>query len=144
MFNLGQITLILFNLIFLFFIPLALVGVKVLVLRYFEFSYSKKTLIHYFVMYLIMTLIVLITTLFLEQSMGLKQVVTLIHLPLLLIAIVYEMVVIHKIEFEYEPKGPFSFMMVITHVADAMVLSAAVGLYVILVVLIASLFSIAN
>lgn len=144
MFNLGQITLILFNLIFLFFIPLALLGVKVLVLRYFEFSYSKKTLIHYFVMYLIMTLIVLITTLFLAQSMGLREVITLIHLPLILIAIVYEMVVIHKIEFEYEPKGSFSFMMVITYVADGMVLSAAVGLYLVLLVLIASLFSIAN
>jgi hypothetical protein len=93
-------------------------------------------------MYLILTLIVLITTFLLSESMGIRGVVSIIHLPLLLVAIIYEFVVIHKLEFEYEPKGPFAFMMVINHVADGMVLSAMVGLYLVLIFLIGFLINI--
>ncbi|MCV2231913.1 hypothetical protein [Paracholeplasma manati] len=142
MFSFGQLIVVLFNLIFLLLIPVTLVGVKVLILRYFEFSYSKKTLLHYFVMYLILTIIVLITSFLLSESMGIRGVVSIIHLPLLLVAIIYEFVVIHKLEFEYEPKGPFAFMMVITHVADGMVLSAMVGLYLVLIFLVGFLVNI--
>lgn len=142
MFSFGQLIVVLFNLIFLLLIPVTLVGVKVLILKYFEFSYSKKTLLHYFVMYLILTIIVLITSFLLSESMGIRGVVSIIHLPLLLVAIIYEFVVIHKLEFEYEPKGSFAFMMVITHVADGMVLSAMVGLYLVLIFLIGFLINI--
>jgi len=142
MFSFGQLIVVLFNLIFLLLIPVTLVGVKVLILKYFEFSYSKKTLLHYFVMYLILTIIVLVTSFLLSESMGIRGVVSIIHLPLLLVAIIYEFVVIHKLEFEYEPKGPFAFMMVINHVADGMVLSAMVGLYLVLIFLIGFLINI--
>jgi len=141
LFNTDNLLFSIFTIFFLLCIPFALVGVKVLVLRYFEFNYTKKTLIHYLVMYGVLMILVIITLFIFGNTMDSREMFKVIYLPLLLLAILYEYIIIHKYEFDYEPKGQFSLMMVISHVADGMVLSIIFPIYLLLLLWIGIIIS---
>lgn len=124
-----------FDFLILMLIPLAFLGVKVLMLRYFEFTHTKKTLIHYGVMYGVLTVIMIIVYLILRDVMQMNQIVSAIYLPLVLLTILYEYLVVHKNSFDFEPKGQFAFMMVLSYVAHIMVLLIAVPIYLLILFL---------
>lgn len=124
-----------FDFLILMLIPLAFLGVKVLMLRYFEFTYTKKTFIHYGVMYGVLTVIMIVLYLILRDVMQMNQIVSVIYLPLVLLTILYEYLVVHKYSFDFEPKGQFAFMMLLSYVANIMVLLIAVPIYLLILFL---------
>lgn len=132
----------LFNIIdfiYLMLIPLAFVGVKVLLLRYFEFMYSKKTLIHYGLLYGILTILMIVVYLSVRTLLEFNQIVSFIYLPFVIIAILYEYLWIHRQYFEYEPKGAFAMMMLLSYVAKGMVLALVIPIYILLLFLLAGI-----
>jgi hypothetical protein len=92
-------------------------------------------------MYGVLMILVIITLFIFGNTMDSREMFKVIYLPLLLLAILYEYIIIHKYEFDYEPKGQFSLMMVISHVADGMVLSIIFPIYLLLLLWIGIIIS---
>ncbi len=111
------------------------IGIKILVMKYFEYYYTKKILIHYIIFYFTILFILMFALFLVLPIMTSNQIFTMIVLPLLVIAFIYEYVIIFKKYFEFESKGQFVIHILVSYVGIIIILLIIIPVFLVLITL---------
>lgn len=111
------------------------IGIKILVMKYFEYYYTKKILIHYIIFYFTILFILMFALFLVLPIMTSNQIFTMIVLPLFLIAFIYEYVIIFKKYFEFESKGQFVINILVSYVGIIIILLIIIPVFLVLITL---------
>lgn len=118
------------------FLSIIFTGIKVLLMKYFEYYYTYKVLIHYGVFYFTILFLFILALFFTIPYLTNNQIFTMIDLPLLIAAFIYEYLVIFKRYFEFESRGQFLVNILVSYIGIVVITMIIVPIFLVLMTLI--------
>ena len=118
------------------FLSIIFIGIKVLLMKYFEYYYTYKVLIHYGVFYFTILFLFILALFFTIPYLTNNQIFTMIGLPLLIAAFIYEYLVIFKRYFEFESRGQFLVNILVSYIGIVVITMIIVPIFLVLMTLI--------
>lgn len=118
------------------FLSIIFTGIKVLLMKYFEYYYTYKVLIHYGVFYFTILFLFILALFFTIPYLTNNQIFTMIGLPLLIAAFIYEYLVIFKRYFEFESRGQFLVNILVSYIGIVVITMIIVPIFLVLMTLI--------
>ncbi len=118
------------------FLSIIFIGIKVLLMKYFEYYYTYKVLIHYGAFYFSILFLFILALFFTIPYLTNNQIFTMIGLPLLIAAFIYEYLVIFKRYFEFESRGQFLVNILVSYIGIVVITMIIVPIFLVLMTLI--------